>query len=101
MKLTVNVTQTHIDEGERNSPGLCPIALALDEQHPCGGGWRVSMLGARRRGNYPSLLLPEKASQFVKDFDAGRPVFPFVFDLYDYEDANACEAEGRSGGNRP
>lgn len=86
MKLTVNVTQQHIQKGTRNDCRRCPVALALNEQHPCENGWRVSWLYARRDPSVLGAKLPENAQRFVTKFDDGkRNVEPFTFDLYDYE----------------
>lgn len=82
MKITVNVTQKHIDEGQRMRCTSCPIALALNEQHPRPGVWSVNGLVAAVRGNsWESYALPLLALDFICSFDVGAPVKPLTLEL--------------------
>lgn len=60
----VTVTQEHIDKGIPGDSRRCPFALAIQ-----GKGYGL-----------PANGLPEEARQFLRDFDAGRPVGPITFD---------------------
>ena len=99
MRLTVRVERRHIDKGKPVRCRLCPIALALNEQHPRGERplWAtdtedVFLLTwdpARQRFDDadPSadarFSVPIEARKWASDFDAGRPVQPFTFELTD------------------
>jgi len=91
-KVTVEVTEEHIENGKENNAYWCPIALAL-----CGQGWhtvavststvQVTKLisdkayaeGKRVECTYP---LPQSALDFIYRFDAGREqCFPFSFEM--------------------
>lgn len=74
MKITV--TRAHIEKGKPNYR-KCPIALALKgcdfrdvavRAFYVRIGRKVEMLGKRER-------------QFIRDFDEGKPVKPFSFNL--------------------
>lgn len=74
--MEVKVTQEHIDKGKQGSSIKCPIAIALEEMGHIACVSRLSVLVMNR-----NFYLPFIASEFVKDFDAGRPVKPFSFVL--------------------
>jgi hypothetical protein len=82
---TINVTQEHIDHGERMHCNKCPIALAIGEQMPRAKeifveAQEVSCVidGTRYLGN-----LGDDASLFVVNFDRQLPrhLAPFSFIL--------------------
>ncbi len=80
MKITVE--QRHIDAAVRPSCNRCPIALALNEQIPSEDGWIVNCLSVRRMWDHEERIdLPGNAGEFVKEYDAGRPVEPFAFTI--------------------
>jgi hypothetical protein len=98
MKLTVRVEQRHIDVGRPVRCRLCPIALALNEQHPRREGevWATDGQGvylgvwdqAKWEFDYgdflsPRFTLPAEAQKWACDFDEGRPVQPIAFELMD------------------
>jgi hypothetical protein len=77
-KITINVTQEHLDEGVCGDPERCPIALAVKQQH----GFDVSV------GDYGieyyawDVRLPHKARDFIREFDFDRPsAKPFTFEI--------------------
>jgi hypothetical protein len=91
-EVTVNVTQEHIDRGERNACAKCPVALALLAAIPGAGMSDVYWGGAddehvdacaivwidgKRKALH--LQLPQEASAFIAEFDDGLPVTPFTF----------------------
>lgn len=85
-KLEVSVYQHHISSGTKCSQQLCPIALAIKEQYPEAHDIKID-------GEYARIVweeaffthyyyLPEKARDFVGDFDCGGlTVKPFFFTL--------------------
>jgi hypothetical protein len=78
--MKIKVMQKHIAHGERKSPASCPIALAIREQAPeVAPNAKVSRAFVRTRNrNYP---LSRRAERFVKQFDEGKTVTPFTFEL--------------------
>ena len=79
----INVTQDHIDRGQRQNCEECPIALAVKEQFP-DKVWNISVEEELfidwKDGPYgESFIFPEIASAFIVDFDNNQPVGPFSF----------------------
>jgi len=80
--MLVTVERHHIEAGVSGECALCPIALALNEQHPVDEGrWTVC-------NDYASIPaadiwyeLPDQARLFVFFFDAGKACQPFAFEL--------------------
>ena len=80
--MRIEVTQDLIDKGEAKDCSSCPVALAIlvatgaqaVEVYATGG-----FLATRRRGT--EFVMPVEARQFIVDFDAGKRVAPFSFDL--------------------
>ncbi len=82
--MTITVTQEDIDGGSKGSPYCCPIANAckkLDKEKATAekSGVSVGETTIRLGGLYTDL--PHDACQFIADFDAGKPVKPFTFEL--------------------
>lgn len=85
--MRVDVTQDDIDRGRPRVACACPIAKAVER---CCG-YEYVLVGHRdvrgyrpgdvRRIVIPATPLPSEAAAFVRDFDAGRSVSPFSFDL--------------------
>lgn len=77
---TVTLSQQHINRGIRNTPRLCPVALALNqafgisETEVFASGW------VKIRGVW-WLALSRAACDFVDRFDDGKPVLPLKFRL--------------------
>ena len=80
MHLKIQVKQKHIKAGRINDGGNCPIALACrDAAIVCPN---VSTMWISYRGSdyyRRSTPLPQKAIEFVDNFDNGKPVKPFSF----------------------
>ena len=77
-KIRIEVTQKHIDEGEKRDCFSCPIALALYESMPqktpkVEGCW--TRIGKRTVHNSP------RTRAFISDFDEGYPVKPCILIL--------------------
>jgi hypothetical protein len=81
----INVTREHINNGVRGSGKMCALALSIQEQTdmkeawvgPFSGVW--PSLGAYTGGR--GIPLPVEARKFICDFDDGKPVQPFSFEL--------------------
>jgi hypothetical protein len=90
--LKVSVTQGDIDNGTRCSWFRCPIALAAKR---LDNVFYVSVtaydmtvrVGAPPERRYRTFLLPAEAKEFIRAFDAGRPVQPFTFDAEEFPHA--------------
>lgn len=85
-RITVNVTQKHIANGQRNKCSQCPVALAVAERlHlPIPDSRWDNRLGVTDKYVFfykESIQsdLPVKAMQFVCNFDDRKPVAPFSF----------------------
>ena len=80
--MKVQVTQEHIDFGQRHSHTNCPIGHAfhdMDDTHEWSIGMnRISW--TTNKGSFEAHTPPE-AEQFIKDFDNKQGVKPFEFDL--------------------
>jgi hypothetical protein len=81
MKLTVKVEQEHIDAGEARDALNCPIARALNEQHPRPGSWAVDQYEVWAFGTNRTLRPSRRAKRFIRDVDAKKPVRPSTFIL--------------------
>lgn len=94
--MLIEVTQEHIDKGERSNALSCPVALAVREALDAKKenevavsfrwithlkeyrGWRTLFQKTQDWISYPS---PKKVQEFITDFDNGEPVAPFSFEL--------------------
>ena len=84
VSILIEVRQSHIDHGQRNSCKACPIGLAMRERlGPFCNGVTVgqkfaTVLGADK--NTPQrFAMPTVTAAFVERFDFGFPVKPFSF----------------------
>ena len=83
-KLHVKVEDYHIKCGVPGTGGFCPIALAVTPLLPAGQTAVVTRIcvavwsGQQILDTYD---LPNEASRFTMDFDSGKQVSPFEFDL--------------------
>jgi hypothetical protein len=84
----IRVTAQHIEQGERNNPMACPIALAIIEQQwPTaevdvfdGHAYACDCLGIVIKDHLVAAM-PAEADEFISAFDAGDEVEPFEFEL--------------------
>src|SRR6266404_6219339 len=77
--MLIAVTQKHIDEGKRRHCHRCPVALALREATD-----RSDIEVLSKYAGVPSgwsWNLPYEAQKSIDDFDMGRPVKPFEFQI--------------------
>lgn len=77
------ITQDHIDRGCRCVGQLCPITLAVKEQHPPTAKYKgfVSTSSASLQIGKRCYKLPTAARKFVRLFDESKTVEPFTFDI--------------------
>ncbi len=73
---TIWVTQQHIDEGVRNDPCRCPLALALTEYHGCLV--KVTSEGTTVGAESRIRPLHKNLTDLVESFDRGEKVEPFA-----------------------
>lgn len=85
MKIKIEVTQKHIDNGKSEDCYSCPIALAVSEHlheyveaHVMHGS--VSFLPITGRDTVTKL--PFEVRDFINEFDEGGEVEPFSFELF-------------------
>lgn len=88
MKLKVKVTQEHIDQAKRGDCCYCPIALAVRKhgyQTPFVGVVTIYPHGVDIHGNFnlpfKAARMPLEAVDFARNFDYGREVEPFEFEV--------------------
>jgi len=76
--IKVKITKEHISKGERKHHCRCPIALALTD-----AGFTKVMVQpyAASTGETGIFSLCEEAEKFVRAFDAGNTVYPFVLGI--------------------
>lgn len=79
MLTKIEVTWVDIADGETESPGSCPIAIAAKRAtkegcNPMVGSFEIYL-------GVASLLLPPEARAFVRSFDRGDDVKPIAFEL--------------------
>ena len=85
MEIIVNVTEKDIEQGRKRNCRHCPIALAIRRKFP--GDSTVVRVDRKiafiwpTGGSYFATDLPRAARDFVVDFDSGRVVSPFTFNL--------------------
>ena len=85
--MRVYVTQKDIDQGEIGGCTSCPVALALGRLFPhLKTIVQPTRLYYRTRGpiwqrRQRAMDAPKEVRIFVDDFDEGKPVEPFHFDL--------------------
>lgn len=85
---TIFVTQNNIDSGLTESPDQCPIALAcrdagLELWIGCVNAYFSQEAYKGRDQDCPGQFseLPDSAKTFIADFDEGKEVEAFEFDL--------------------
>jgi len=86
-KITVNVTQDHIDSGEPEHECWCPLALALSgalSRDPIDESVEVFDGHVRirtRAGGTVAVELPKAAQSFMVAYDSEGDGSPFSFEL--------------------
>lgn len=81
--MKIIVTQQHIDEGQRGSSTRDPVAFAMADaglESPNAG---VTHLRWYKDGHRHSVKVPEKVYDFMLNFDNGKMVEPFEFQIMD------------------
>lgn len=83
---TIDVTQDDIRDGIPFNACHCPIARAVARRllpgcHVSVGGF----ISVQSNLNRYAIPLPDGCLTFVRDFDAGKPVQPFAFEMPAWE----------------
>lgn len=76
--MRIEVTQEDIDRGVRDQPCACALALATTRATGRNAAVGTTSIFFDLESG---ISLPLLARNFVRDFDAGRSVRPFSFDL--------------------
>jgi hypothetical protein len=80
--MRIYVTQEDIANGSRFSPDLCPVALALTRAGLYHFGvYGVFFLLELDLCTVTLLRLPTEVSDWIANYDAGRPAEPVTFDI--------------------
>lgn len=75
--MKVHVTPKHINQGSKFNCESCPVALALREATK---KW-VRVYGSQLNVGHIIYKTPDIVISFLTDFDSGRDVKPFSFEL--------------------
>ena len=88
--MMIEVTQSHIERGQRMSASHCPLALAIQEQRPnthtvyVASGY-TDVFESEEVGPYfvptAQYKTTQKMEKFICDFDTGHEVSPMSFRL--------------------
>lgn len=82
MKATIEVTQSDIYNGHRNECNKCPIALAMSRYFKCEVTVAYNYCQIPNKlGGSIRIINSEVMQRFIDDFDSGRPVQPFSFEI--------------------
>lgn len=81
--MLIEVTAEDIRDGIRNSCRLCPVARAIQRATGLDLVWVSSSFVEFRHQDQPLkvLDLPSEAAKWIRDYDLGRGMQPFSFDL--------------------
>ena len=84
--IKVDLEQKHIDHGTACNSGSCPAALAITEALPGVHAvkvesWTIYLYRTSGHTFGMAVDTPDSVTNFIKDFDRGRPVKPFSFNL--------------------
>ena len=88
--LKIRVTEQDIENGQKGSCRKCPVALALRKHYPDNdllvGAHDVDIYldgVAFSSNNLVTYKFPSEVTQFIGDFDDGKPVSPIEFVIDD------------------
>lgn len=80
---TIHVTQEHINKGRPDNDFHCPVRYAMLSQGLSVTSVRSAYIYFGRpdatSGN--KITTPPKVKQWLADFDDGKPVSPFTFEI--------------------
>lgn len=82
--MLINVTQSDIDNGIATEPSMCPLALAIKRAIPgsyVSVGTRDVHIAVPGVHGTEVYAMGKGLSHFTEDFDAGKQVSPFEFEL--------------------
>lgn len=78
--IKVKVKQKHITKGRKRQPEACPIYHAMKDMGFKGHAVMGDVVEFDNDGSR-LVAIPAKAEDFVDNFDYGRPVSPFEFNI--------------------
>lgn len=80
--ITITVTQDDIEKGEATNCHYCPIAIAAKRAFKAYSvSCAVRLLIYTDETSYKKYKLPDEALNFIGDFDNGKGVEPFEFEI--------------------
>ena len=82
--MKISVTEQHVQNGRRADPHHDPVALALYDAgfgEVYVGTTEISVRKIPFTGNWTKVPVPHSVSDFMFDFDNGKPVEPFEFEI--------------------
>lgn len=81
--MRVKVTQDHIDKGQPDDCGVCPIARAVDDAFGVENAlvWDDEIEVITKDRMYLAVCHSKATTDFMLAFDEGKPVKPFQFNF--------------------
>jgi len=81
--MKIRVTKKHIQDGVQNSKCACPVALAMKEYFGFDAfeDADVGQVYLSISNFVLTERVPSSVRKFIKQFDEGKPVKPFTFEL--------------------
>ena len=88
--IKVCVTQKHINKGKRQFPACCPVSYAIREAlddmlgkvYVCVYKHYFTAIMKTKSLSYNyNIILPSNAMEFIRNFDTGKQVKPFSFNI--------------------
>ena len=76
--MIIKVLKEDIRKGKRQNAQYCPIARAIKRKTKRGD---VMVDSRRVMFGWMTFEMPVRAENFIMNFDAGKPVKPFQFEL--------------------
>jgi hypothetical protein len=84
--ITVQVTQRHIDKGEKNDCNYCPVGIAMRESTGCYVvvTQQAAAFTHDKYGTFAEKM-PKSVERFIERYDRGESVKPFQFRLKSFK----------------
>lgn len=81
--MKIRVTQEDINNGKPNDPSRCPVALACRKLTEGNISVGYIFITYYLSGKLVRRIVPKGVIGFIVNFDDGKPVGPFEFELED------------------